>query len=128
MSDITELAHERDGDGSLLPVTETVTVQGDEYDVEVYPATSGQQNEWRHRLEDEATEEVSEELTYELLDEFAAYDPDDFGVAAWSEVRPAVVEALSSAAMAKIFDAGDPDAFVAELEDAAASGDGAGGN
>jgi len=129
MSDITELAHERDSDGDLLPVTETVTVQGDEYDVDVYPATSGEQNEWRHRLEEEATEEVSDELTYELIEEFAVYEPADFGAEAWADVRPAVVEALSSAAMAKIFDAGDPDAFVAELEDAAVDGgDGAGGN
>jgi len=130
MTDITELAHERDSDGELLPVTETVTVQGDEYDVDVYPATSGEQNEWRQRLENEASEEVSEELTYELLDEFAAYDPGDFDAEAWSEVRPAIVEALSSAAMSKIFDAGDPDAFVAELEDAAAASGtgGAGGN
>jgi hypothetical protein len=114
--DITDLAHERDSQGELLPVTEHVTVNGDEYEVEVYPATSGQQNEYRRRLEAEGEEEVSDELTYEIVDEFAAYGPADFGAEDWAEVRPAVVEALSSAALAKLFDAGDPDEFVAELE------------
>jgi len=121
MPDITDLAHERDSDGNLLPVTETVTVAGDEYEVEVYPATSGQQSEYRRRLEQQDGEDVSDDLAYELIDEFAVYDPSDFGAGGWDGVRPAVVEALSSAALAKVFDAGDPDAFVAELEDASAA-------
>jgi hypothetical protein len=114
--DITDLAHERDSEGELLPVTEQVTVQGDEYEVEVYPATSGQQNEYRQRLEAEGAEEVSDELTYDLVEEFAGYEPGDFGADEWDDVRPAIVEALSSAALAKVFDAGDPDEFVSELE------------
>jgi hypothetical protein len=116
MPDITDLAHERDSDGELLAVTEYVTVNGEEYEVDVFPATSGQQNEYRQRLEAEGAEEVSDELTYDLVDEFADYDPDDFGADEWDDVRPAIVEALSSAALAKVFDAGDPDEFVAELE------------
>lgn len=120
MPEITALAHERDDDGNLLPVTETVTVQGEEYDVEVYPATSGQQNEYRPRLADEDGEEIGDELTYDLIDEFAAYEPGDFGAEEWADVRPAIVEALSSAALAMVFDAGDPDQFVAALEDASA--------
>lgn len=121
MPDITDLAHERDSDGNLLPVTETVTVADEQYDVDVYPATSGQQSEYRRRLEQQDGEDVSDELAYELIDEFAVYEPGDFGAGGWDEVRPAIVEALSSAALAKVFDAGDPDAFVAELEEASAA-------
>jgi len=127
MSDITELAHDRDSTGDLLAVTESVTVQGSEYEVDVYPATSGQQNEWRQKLEAEDGEDVSDELAYDLIREFADYAPEEFNASEWSEVRPAIVEALSSAAMAKVFDAGDPDDFVAELE-AAGREAAAGGN
>lgn len=124
MADITELAHERDDNGELLPVTETVTVNDTEYDVEVYPATSGQQNEWRRRLSDANDGELGDEITFDLIEEFAAYDPSDFGAGSWGGVRPAITEALSSAALAKVFDADDPDQFVAELEDAAQAAEG----
>jgi len=124
MSDITELAHERDDNGALLPVTETVIVNGAEYDVDVCPATSGQQNEWRRRLEDANDGELGDDIAFDLIEEFAAYDPGDFGAVSWDGVRPAVTEALSSAALAKVFDADDPDQFVAELEDAAQAAEG----
>lgn len=116
---ITEAAHERDGDGELMAVTEEVEIHGQDYEVKIYPATTGQRNEWAQRLEDEP-EELSDELTADLLDEFAAHGPEDFGADSWDDVRPAVTDALGNAVLARMFDAEDPDAFVEALEEAAA--------
>lgn len=115
---ITEAVHDRGSDGELLPVTETVEIHGTEYEVEIYPATTGQRNEWQDRLESEG-EELEDETTYELLDEFAAVDPDDFGADEWSDIRPAVTDAIGNAVLARLYDAEDTDAFVEALEDAA---------
>lgn len=119
MTDITEIAHERDSAGELIAVEETVTVHGEDYDVRVYPATTGQQNEWRNRLEDEG-DELPDDITFELCDEFADYGPGDFNAESWADVRPAITEAISSAALSKIFDAESAGAFTEALEDAAA--------
>ncbi|WP_226479160.1 hypothetical protein [Natrinema amylolyticum] len=115
---ITEASHERDSDGELLATTETVEIHDQAYEVEIYPATTGQRNEWTKRLEDEP-EELSDELTAELLDEFAVHEPEDFGADSWDDVRPAVTDALGNAVLATLFDAGDPDVFVEALEEAA---------
>lgn len=115
---ITEASHERDSDGDLMAVTETVEIHGQEYEAEIYPATTGQRNEWTQRLEDE-DEELSDELTAELLDEFAAHEPDDFGADSWDDVRPAVTDALGNAILARMFDAEDTDEFIEALEEAA---------
>ncbi|SNZ18175.1 hypothetical protein SAMN06269185_3279 [Natronoarchaeum philippinense] len=115
---ITEVAHDRDGDGELMAVTEDVEIHGQEYEAEIYPATTGQRNEWTQRLEGE-DEELSDELTAELLDEFATHEPEDFGADSWDDVRPAVTDALGNAILAKMFDAEDTDEFVEALEEAA---------
>ncbi|WP_455448311.1 hypothetical protein [Natrinema thermotolerans] len=116
---ITEVAHERDSDGELMAVTEDVEVHGQEYEVEIYPATTGERNEWMQKLEGE-DEDLSDELTAELLDEFAAHEPEDFGTDEWSDVRPAITDALGNVILARMFDAEDSDAFVEALEEAAA--------
>lgn len=122
MADLTDIAHERDDDGDLLPVTETVEIHGDEFDVDIYPATTGQRNEWLRRLEG-AGEDLDDELTDDLLDEFVAdYEPADFGVDAWSDVRPAIVDNVTDAVMARLFDAGDSDEFRATLNEASPPG------
>ena len=121
---ITEVeTHERGSDGQPLPVTETVEIHSQEYTVEIIPATTGQRNEWTQRLENEG-EELSEEVTSDLLDEFTNHTPGDFGQESWSEVRPAVTDALSSAAMARLFDVEDTDEFSQALANAAAEAQG----
>lgn len=117
---ITDLAHKRDDDGALLPVTETVTVRGEgPAEVELYPATTGQRNEWQDRLQDQP-EELPDDITAELLEEFAAYSPADFGEAeTWDDVRPAITDALGNAVLARLFDA-PTDAFADALEERAA--------
>lgn len=108
-ADITELAHQRGSDGQLLPVEKTIQVRGEgEATVKVYPATTGQRNEWRQKLEAEG-DEVPTELEGELLAEFLPYEPGDFGASEWSELRPALVDALSNAIFAELFDTGDDD-------------------
>jgi len=115
---ITEIAHDRDSDGELLPVTETVEIHGSEYSVDVYPPTTGEQNEWLDRLDD-AGEEIADETVSDLLDGFAVHDPEDFDADSWDDVRPAIVNTLADVILAKLFDAEDPDAFAEELEAAA---------
>lgn len=114
MPDITEAAHERDGDGNLLPVTHEVEVRGEEYEVDVYPATSGDRKAWRRRLEDQG-EELDDDVEADLLDEFANYDPDDFGADSWDDVRPGITDALGEAVFHELFDT-DQDVFAAALE------------
>jgi hypothetical protein len=110
MVDITDLAHERDGDGDLLPVEKTIEVRGEgEADLKVIPATSGQRREWRQRLEDES-DELGDETEAELFDEFLPYDPDDFGDAeSWNDIRPALSDALGNAIFAELFDTEEDD-------------------
>lgn len=120
---IEEVAHERGSDGQLLSVTETVEIHGQEYEVELVPATTGDRNEWQQRLEDEG-EELSDELTADLLDEFAEHDPEDFGADSWDDVRPAITDALGNAILARLFDAEDPDEFAEALTEAAAEAQG----
>lgn len=115
---ITDLAHERGEDGDVLPVTETVEVHGQEVAVEIYPATTGQRAEWRNRLEGEG-EDLSDEVTYDLLDEFAAHDPGDFGGAdSWEDIRPAITDAVANLIFARLFDAEDVDEFMEALNEA----------
>lgn len=115
--DITTAAHDRGGDGQLLPVSRTVEVRGEEYDVDIYPATTGQRKEWINRLDDE-DDELSEETEADLLDEFADYEPGDFnGAEAWADVRPGITDALGEAILAEIFDT-DQDEFTEALEQA----------
>jgi hypothetical protein len=117
MSDITDLAHDRDADGELLPVTESVEIRGETYRVDIYPATTGERNEWLRRFEDESVEGLSDDTTDDLLSQFLAeLTPADFGADSWTDVRPAVTSALSDAVMARLFDAGDADEFRAALE------------
>lgn len=124
--DITALAHERDGDGELLPVEEDIEIHGTEVTVDVYPATTGQANEWRRRLQDEP-EDLDDEVVADLLDEFVALEPEDFGGApSWDDVRPAITDALASVAMAKIFDAEDTNTFADALQEAASQATGEG--
>lgn len=110
MVDITDLAHERDGDGDLLPVEKTIEVRGEgEADLKVIPATSGQRREWRQRLEDES-DELGDETEADLFDEFLPYDPDDFGDAeSWNDIRPALSDALGNAIFAELFDTEEDD-------------------
>lgn len=113
--DITALAHDRDSDGDLLPVETDVEIHGESYDVDIYPATTGQRNEWLRRLDD-AAEDLGEELTAGLLNEFLAdLEPADFNCETWDDVRPAVTDALANTIMARLFDAGDDDAFISAL-------------
>jgi len=117
MSDITDLAHDRDADGELLPVTESVEIRGETFDVDIYPATTGERNEWLRRFEDESVEGLSDDTTDDLLSQFLAeLTPADFGLDSWTDVRPAVTSALSDAVMARLFDADDADEFRAALE------------
>lgn len=126
--DITALAHKRDDDGELLPVEETIEVHGDEVSVDVYPATTGQANEWRRRLQDEP-KDLDDEIVADLLGEFYDLEPADFGGASsWDDVRPAITEALAGLAMAKIFDADDVDAFADALQEASQNATGGEGN
>lgn len=113
---ITEAAHERGSEGELLSVTDTVEIHDQEYEVELVPATTGERNEWMQRLEDE-DEELSDETTSDLLDDFACHEPGDFGADSWDEVRPAITDAIGNAILARIFDAGDVDAFTEALEE-----------
>jgi hypothetical protein len=114
---ITTLAHERGDDGEPLPVTRTATMDGrGEFTVDVYPATSGQRNSWQRRLQEEG-EELSDETEVELLEEFAAHDPQDFNdVDSWMDVRPAIVDAVGEVILAEIFDVPE-DEFFEALED-----------
>lgn len=116
---ITEAAHERDGDGQILAVTETVEIHGKEYEVDVRPATTGERNEWTQRLESEG-EEISDKTTHDLLDGFCEHTPDDFGAEAWSDVRPAVTDAIAEVILARLFDAEDVDEFSEALQEVAA--------
>lgn len=118
MPDITEFAHERDGEGGLIPVEKTVAVRGEgEADVEVIPATSGQRRAWQRRLEDEA-EELSDDAEADLFEEFLPYDPADFNNAeSWNDIRPALSDALANAIFAELFDT-ESDDFSVELEQA----------
>ena len=115
--DITDLAHERDSDGDPLPVTRTAEVpERGSYDIEVFPATNGQRNEWMKRLENQG-EELDGETEADLLEEFLVLSPDDFGGAdSWEDVRPAVVDALGEVVLAELFDTPD-DQFTQALED-----------
>ena len=113
---ITEAAHERGSEGQLLSVTDTVEIHDQEYEVEILPATTGERNEWMQRLEDE-DEELSDSTTADLLDDFAVHDPEDFGADTWDDVRPAITDAIGNAILARIFDAGDVDAFTEALEE-----------
>jgi hypothetical protein len=110
MSDITDLAHERDGDGELLPIEKTIEVRGEgEAEIEVIPGTSGQRREWRRRLED-APDELADEAQADLFDEFLPYDPSDFGDAgSWDDIRPALTDAIGNAIFAELFDTGEDD-------------------
>lgn len=113
---ITELAHERDEDGDLLPVTRTVDVRGKgEATLEVYPATSGQRSKWSQRLQ-EQPDELEGEVQAELFEEFLPYEPADFGGAeSWTDIRPALEDALADAIFSVLFDKDD---FLDSLEEA----------
>lgn len=128
---ITDLAHQRDSDGALLPVEKTVAVRGEgEATVELYPATSGQRREWRRRFEADAEsgEELDDDLQADLFDEFLPYEPSDFGDAdAWSDIRPALEDALANAIFAELFDT-EQDEFGAALDEAMAEVQDAEGN
>jgi len=113
---ITEAAHERGSDGELLSVTDTVEIHDAFFEVEIIPATTGERNEWMQRLEDE-DEELSDETTADLLEDFAVHNPEDFGTDSWDDVRPAITDAIGNAILARIFDAGDVDAFTEALEE-----------
>lgn len=106
--DITEFAHERGADGELLPVEKAVEIHGEETTVEVYPATTGERNEWRRRLE-EAPDELGTETEADLLDQFTVYDPAAFNASSWAEVRPAIVDALANAVFSELFDTEEDD-------------------
>lgn len=112
---VTDLAHERGADGDLLPVTKTVEVRGEgEADVEVRPATAGQRNEWKRKLQD-GDEELADDVRDDLFDEFLAYDPADFGGAeSWDGIRPALEDALANAIFSELFDTDDFEARVRE--------------
>ncbi len=118
------MAHQRDGDGELLPVEKTVEVRGEgTAEIEVIPATTGQRNEWGRRLEDEP-DQLGDEVGAELFDEFLPYSPDDFGGAdSWSDIRPALSDALANAVFAALFDSGEDD-FSQALDDAMESASG----
>jgi len=120
---IEEIAHDRGSDGDLLPVTETLEIHGQEFEAEIIPATTGDRNEWKQRLQDEG-EELSDEITAELLDEFADHEPGDFGADSWDGVRPAVTDALGNAVLARMFDAENTDEFAEALSEAAAEAQG----
>jgi len=126
-ADITDLAHTRDGDGQLLPVDRTIDVRGEgEATVEIIPATSGQANEWRQRL-DGAGEDIDGELRDELFDEFLPYEPADFGGAeSWADIRPALEDALGTVVLSEIFDV-DADAMDRALQEAMAEVEDGGG-
>lgn len=126
--DITELAHERGSDGQLLPVKKTVEVRGEgPADLKVIPATSGQRREWKQSLEDDGDGEVSDDLEADLLDTFTPYTPSDFGADEWSDIRPALSDALANAVFAELFDTGEDD-FSQALADATEEITGAEGN
>jgi len=120
---ITEAAHERGSDGELLSVTETLEIHDQEFEAEIIPATTGDRNEWKQRLEDEG-EELSDGITADLLDEFAAHEPSDFGADSWDGVRPMVTDALGSAVLARLFDAEDVDQFAETLQEVTAEAQG----
>jgi hypothetical protein len=114
--DITEKAHERGGEGQLLPVEKTVDVQGEETTVEVYPATAGQRREWVRRLDSE-DDQLDNETQADLFDEFLPYEPADFGGASeWHKIRPALEDALGNAIFAELFDTRSDD-FAAAIEE-----------
>jgi len=118
MPDITELAHDRDSEGELLPVTEEVEIRGEEYEVKMYPATTGERNEWLQRFESESADGLSDDATDDLLSQFLAeLTPADFGADSWNDVRPAITGPLSDAVMARLFDAEDAEAFHDALAD-----------
>lgn len=117
---ITEAAHQRGSDGQLLPVDETVEIHDAEYEVQVIPATHGQRNEWMQRLDNEGAD-LSDDVTADLLDEFAAHEPADFGAESWGDVRPAITDALGNVILARLFDAGDVDEFQQALSDVSES-------
>lgn len=117
---ITEAAHQRGSDGQLLPVDETVEIHDEEYEVQVIPATHGQRNEWMKRLDNEGAD-LSDDVTADLLDEFAAHEPADFGAESWGDVRPAITDALGNVILARLFDAGDVSEFQQALSDVSGS-------
>lgn len=118
MTDITDLAHDRDSNGDLLPVTEDVEIRGDSYEVAIYPATTGERNEWLQRFESESADGLSETATDDLLTQYLAeLTPADFGAEDWTDVRPAITGPLSDAVMARLFDAEDAEEFRAALSD-----------
>jgi len=65
---------------------------------------------------DDEDEELSDETTADLLDDFAVHNPEDFGTDSWDDVRPAITDAIGNAILARIFDAGDVDAFTEASE------------
>jgi hypothetical protein len=111
---ITNLAHERGEDGDPLPVEREIDINGrGTYTVEVYPATSGERNTWQRTLREEG-EELSSETEAELLDEFAAHEPDEFNAAdSWMDVRPAITDAVGEVIMAELFDVPEDQFFEA---------------
>ena len=114
--DITDLAHERDSDGDPLPVTRMAKVpERGSYEVEVYPATNGERNEWMRHLENQG-EELDGETEADLLEEFLVLSPDDFGADSWGDIRPAIVDALGEVVLAELFDTPD-DQFTQALKD-----------
>lgn len=115
--DITEVTHQRDSDGRLQPVSETVEIYGDQFRVGIKPPTTGERNEWLRRL-DGAEDQLSDEVVAELLDTFAEHSPEDFGTDNWQAVRPAVTDAYAEAVLAKIAGAEDTEEFRAALDEA----------
>jgi hypothetical protein len=113
---ITDLAHERDSDGELLPIEKTVQVRDEgEATLEVYPATSGQRSEWNQRLQDQP-DELNDEVQEELFNEFLPYDPSDFGGAeSWTDIRPALEDAIANAIFSVLFDSDD---FLNQVQEA----------
>ena len=111
MTDITDLAHQRGGEGQVLSVTKQINVRGEEepVDVDIIPATSGQRREWQQKLDD-WDDELAAEQEAELFEEFTNYKPADFnGAKTWDDVRPKIADALANAIFAEIFDTEEDD-------------------
>jgi hypothetical protein len=119
--DITEAAHQRDSEGNLQPVTETVEVSGSEYQVGVKPPTTGERNEWLRRL-DQQDEELTDEFVGELLSQFAEHAASDFGAESWAGVRADITDSYAEVVLARLVGADDTDEFREALADAATEG------
>jgi len=112
--EVTDLTHKRDGDGELLPVEKTVDVRGEgTATLKVIPATAGQRNRWTEKFS-EQPDELKDGVRDEMFDEFLPYEPGDFEVDEWGELRPALEDAISNAIFDAIFDRDD---FVGELQE-----------